>query len=164
MLTNCIYLEDASVTIEGIKFYGTPWTNSRKNIREEGFKIPISDAEKWEEVCSSIPSDTHVLVSHCPPLGIQDLNSHGQMCGSESLLKHVVERIKPRYHIFGHIHEGKNFSLEESTSSSNVAKCLAYGVVTNGTTTFANASACIKTPSGKVPKNPPIVFDLQRTE
>jgi len=152
MLTNCIYLEDTSVTIEGIKFYGTPWTNSRSNIREEGFKIPISDVEKWEEVCSSIPSDTDILISHCPPLGIRDVNSHGQMCGSELLLKHVVERIKPRYHIFGHIHE-------------------AYGVVTNGTTTFANASTCINKPSGKVspklvkvPENPPIVFDLQRTE
>ena len=33
------------------------------------------------------------------------------MCGSESLLKHVVERVKPIYHIFGHIHDGKDCTI-----------------------------------------------------
>jgi hypothetical protein len=26
--SNCIYLQDSGVEVEGLKFYGTPWTNS----------------------------------------------------------------------------------------------------------------------------------------
>ena len=38
----------------------------------------------------------------------------------------------------------------------------AYGMANNGTTTFVNAAACVNTTKGKIPRNPPIVFDLQR--
>ena len=71
-LTNCIYLEDNSVTIEGIKIYGTPHTML---VDEEGsskaFQIPSSDVKRWEEIWSNIPSDTDIVVSHSPPYGIQ---------------------------------------------------------------------------------------------
>jgi len=107
-LTNCTYLEDTSVTIEGLKIYGTPHTKRVDEGSNKAFQIPSSDVKRWEEVWSNIPSDTDILVSHCPPYGIQDANEDGMPCGSESLLKHVVDRVKPRYHIFGHIHEGKN--------------------------------------------------------
>ncbi|ETO25374.1 hypothetical protein RFI_11761 [Reticulomyxa filosa] len=33
VMTNCTFLHDEAVTIEGIKFYGTPWT---RNLYEEG--------------------------------------------------------------------------------------------------------------------------------
>ena len=66
------------------------------------------------------------------------------MCGSEVLLRHVVERVKPKYHIFGHIHN-------------------SYGIVTNGPTTFANAASCIEG-FPRIPKNTPLVFDLQRRD
>lgn len=56
------------------------------------------------------------------------------------LLTTVEHRVKPSYHIFGHIHEG-------------------YGVTTNGTTTFINASTCDKNYNAR---NEPIVFDLPR--
>merc|ERR1712037_767457 len=103
--------------------------------------IPHTDVCRWEQVCSNIPSDTDILISHCPPYGILDVNAEGERCGSKILLTHVVERVKPKYHIFGHIHE-------------------AYGMANNGTTTFVNAAACINTVEGKIPRNPPIVFDL----
>ena len=83
-----------------------------------------------------------ILVSHSPPLGIQDSNGKGNVCGSEVLLRHVVERVKPMYHIFGHIHE-------------------SYGIATNGKTTFANAASCTHG-IPRVAENPPFVFDLER--
>ena len=63
---------------------------------------------------------------------------HGHRAGCFDLLRHVQNRIKPKYHVFGHIHEG-------------------YGTSTNGTTTFINAST-----SGAQykPLQLPIVFDL----
>ena len=140
-LTNCIYLEDASITIEGFKIYGTPW-QPLFGRGDRAFQIPHSDVDSWEKVCSKIPKDTDILISHAPPLGIQDANDDGHKCGSEVLLRHVVERVKPKYHIFGHVHE-------------------SYGTATNGLTTFANAASC-RHALPRVAVNPPIVFDLHR--
>ena len=66
--------------------------------------------------------------------------SQHQRAGCVDLLSAVTERIRPLYHVFGHVHEG-------------------YGVTTNQTTTFINASTC--TLSYR-PNNAPIVFDLPR--
>ena len=57
---------------------------------------------KWD----AIPSDTDILITHGPPLGIFDKNINGFECGCGDLLQAVKERVRPRLHIFGHIHEG----------------------------------------------------------
>lgn len=51
-----------------------------------------------------------VLITHKPPLGIQDgIVMYGP--GSELLLEKVKE-VRPSVHVFGHIHEGyKSFPL-----------------------------------------------------
>ena len=54
--------------------------------------------------------------------------------------KELFNRIKPKYHVFGHIHEG-------------------YGTSTNGATTFINASTCNYQYR---PLQLPIVFDLPK--
>ena len=61
-----------------------------------------------------------------------------QRAGCLDLLDTVTRRVRPAYHVFGHIHEG-------------------YGATTNGTTTFVNASTCTVRYQ---PDNPPLVFDL----
>ena len=99
-----------------------------------------NDEEVWEEVCSKIPSDTDILITHGPPLGIQDANLEGNRCGSEIIRRHVVERVQPKYHIFGHIHE-------------------SYGIARYGQTIFANAASCTRS-HGSL--NPPIVLDTER--
>ena len=141
-LTNCIYLQDNHVTIEGYKIYGTPWQPLFFGHGHRAFQIMHSDVEQWENVCSKIPSDTDILVSHGPPLGIQDVDAEGNMCGSEVLLRHIVKRVKPMYHIFGHIHA-------------------SHGIATNGLTTFVNAASC-RQGIPRVAVNPPIVFDIER--
>ena len=93
------YLQDESINIEGIKFYGSPWQPEFNNW---AFNLKRGDElkKKWE----LIPQDTDFLITHCPPKGILDfvkpLNT-----GCEELLE-VVSKIKPRYHVFGHVHEG----------------------------------------------------------
>ena len=72
ILTNCIYLEDKSVMVEGYKIYGTPWQPLFfGNVEDWAFAIPHLNVRAWEEVCSKIPADIDILVSHSPPLGIQ---------------------------------------------------------------------------------------------
>ncbi|KAK1906228.1 Metallophosphoesterase domain containing protein 1 [Dissostichus eleginoides] len=61
-----------------------------------------------------------------------------QRVGCMELLNTVQRRVQPKFHVFGHIHEG-------------------YGMMTDGTTTFINASACTV---NFMPMNAPIVFDL----
>lgn len=57
---------------------------------------------KWNE----IPEDTDILVSHGPPFGIGDCCRSGLCVGCPILLSAVQERVKPKIHAFGHIHEG----------------------------------------------------------
>ena len=50
--------------------------------------------------------DTDVLITHGPPFGVLDkTNILGPHLGCEELAK-AVSRIKPRLHVFGHIHGG----------------------------------------------------------
>ncbi|KAK4309551.1 hypothetical protein Pmani_018814 [Petrolisthes manimaculis] len=133
LLTNATYLQDQPLTICGIKLYGTPWQPEFCNW---AFNLPRGHKclEKWD----SIPDDTVVLITHTPPIGHGDLCCTGVRAGCVELLTTVQTRVKPKYHVFGHIHEG-------------------YGVTTDGKTIFINASTCN---SSYVPINPPIVFDV----
>jgi len=131
LITNAIYLKDSSVVIDGVKFYGAPWQpcffNWAFNL-ERGTELK----EKWD----LIDSDTDVLITHGPPHGYLDETLEGEHVGCEELIK-VVCCIKPKLHIFGHIHYG-------------------YGSVRVGATTFVNASTCTER---YAPVNEPLVFD-----
>ena len=47
-----------------------------------------------------------VLVTHGPPIGHGDECEGGHRAGCVDLLAEVQNRIKPKYHVFGHVHEG----------------------------------------------------------
>lgn len=112
------YLQDSGVDIEGVKFWGSPWTplflNWAFNLKRGR---PLAD--KWAQV----PLDTQVLITHGPPLGILDVTRHGLNVGCEELAAALENRLRPDVHVFGHIHEG-------------------YGTYTRNGTRFVNASSC----------------------
>ncbi|MGA1870330.1 MAG: metallophosphatase domain-containing protein [bacterium] len=115
-LCHCIYLQDSGIEIEGIKIYGSPWQpwffDWAFNL-QRGRQIK----EKWD----LIPDDTDVLITHGPPFGILDtVDGHSEGC--EELLK-AIYRIKPKYHIFGHIHEGYGQSFQNNTLFINASIC-----------------------------------------
>ena len=113
--TNLNYLNDSGCEIEGIKFWGSPIQPTFFNWafnRERGEEIK----KYWD----LIPNDTDVLITHGPPHKILDLTKNGEYVGCEELKKKVLE-IKPKLHVFGHIHE-------------------AYGKTVRNKTTFVNAS------------------------
>lgn len=105
LLTNCIYLEDSGVEIEGIKFWGSPW---QPQFFDWAFNLHRGPElqEKW----ALIPSETDVLITHGPPMGIGDL-THRQgtleavNTGCVDLKREILNRIRPKAHIYGHIHE-----------------------------------------------------------
>lgn len=110
-----IYLEDSSVTIEGIKIWGspiTPYFFDWAFNRERG-----ADIKRYWDM---IPNDVDILVTHGPPLNHGDRVKSGERVGCKDLLE-AVEDVKPTYHVFGHIHED-------------------YGQTENEDTIFVNAS------------------------
>jgi Icc-related predicted phosphoesterase len=143
-ISQAVYLQDEALTIDGLKLWGSPW---QPRFMNWAFNLPRGPAlrEKWRQ----IPSDVDLLITHGPPRGIRDQPGKwlpralsfvaGQRghAGCEEL-RAAVERIRPRLHVFGHIHEG-------------------YGSETRDGTTFVNASSC---DADYRPQNPPIVLDL----
>ncbi|XP_044763145.1 UPF0046 protein C25E10.12 [Coccinella septempunctata] len=136
-LSNCTYLEDSGIELYGIKIYGSPW---QPEFGGWAFNIPRGEKclSKWDK----IPEDTDILITHTPPLGHGDLVCSGVRAGCVELLQTVQKRVKPKYHVFGHIHEG-------------------YGVSSDGRIIFINASTC---DINYIPKNLPIVFDVPLPE
>lgn len=129
---NVIYLNDSGCTINNINIYGSPitpefmdWAFNRKRG---------ADIQKHWKL---IPKDTDILITHGPPFGKLDANANNYRTGCEDLLK-TVSTIKPKYHIFGHIHE-------------------AYGMTYNEDTTFINAS--ILDEHYRI-KNAPVLFEF----
>lgn len=99
LVTNAIYLQDEAIVIEGIKIWGSPW---QPWFFDWAFNLyrgqPI--AAKW----ALIPNDTQLLITHGPPAGILDRTYSDYNVGCADLLERVLQ-IKPRLHVFGHIHE-----------------------------------------------------------
>jgi len=133
LITNAIYLRDRAVGIEGLTVYGSPWQpwfyDWAFNLRR-GAEI----AARW----ARIPQTTDILVTHGPPAGHGDRTSSGQVAGCKDLLDRLGQ-VRPRLHVFGHIHEG-------------------YGTTLEGNTTCINAS-CLDL--GYKPVNAPVVFDWE---
>ena len=112
------YLQDSGVEIDGVRFWGAPW---QPWFLDWAFNLPRKGAA-LRETWNKIPMKTEVLITHGPPHGIQDQVGRGEHLGCEELTARLAT-VKPRLHIFGHIHDG-------------------YGVTRTKPTTYINASIC----------------------
>lgn len=113
-----IYLQDEAITLEGIKFYGTPWMPP---FYDWAFMLDEGDLKSYY---GAIDDDTQVLITHCPPKGILDRNMDADdqvRCGSESLAERIKQLPKLTHHIFGHIHGGYGNVKVNGVSYHNVA-------------------------------------------
>jgi Icc-related predicted phosphoesterase len=115
LLTAATYLQDEAVVIEGVKFYGSPW---QPWFMDWAFNLPRGPelAQRW----ARIPEDTDILITHGPPLGIGDRIDSGEHVGCEDLLRRV-QQVRPKLHLFGHIHEARGIWTEGVTTFANVA-------------------------------------------
>lgn len=135
LIRNATYLRDSGVEIEGLKFWGSPWTPV---FFDWAFNLARGPAiaERW----AKIPADTDVLITHGPPAGILDqviTANDSQSVGCDDLANEL-KRLSVKMHVFGHIHE--------SYGQRRLDDCL-----------FVNASTC----NGSFrPLNPPVVVDI----
>lgn len=137
---NCLaphinYLQDSEITIDGVRIYGSPW---QPEFCDWAFNLPRGAAlkEKWDK----IPAGIDILVTHGPAFGYGDMTERGEPVGCEELAI-AIQRVKPKVHIFGHIHN-------------------AYGRYDADGVIFINASICDEE---YVPSNAPIVLDFPNT-
>ena len=131
LVTNAVYLCDEAVEIEGLRIWGSPWQPWFYDWAFNLARGPEIRA-KWD----LIPEDCDILVTHGPPAGHGDVTVRGEGVGCEDL-REAVRRVRPRLHVFGHIHEG-------------------YGLTRADGTVFVNASSC---DVRYRPVNPPIVLE-----
>lgn len=132
LIKNALYLEDSGIEIDGIKFWGSPWQPFFCN-----WAFNLQRGPELAEIWAKIPSDIDVLITHTPPYGILDEICNGERVGCQDL-SDALKRVKPKVHVFGHIHED-------------------YGVLEKEGTTYVNAS--LSNVHYQM-VNPPIVIDL----
>jgi Icc-related predicted phosphoesterase len=122
---NIIYLENSGCEIEGLKFWGSPYTPMFMNwafMRNRG--------KDMFEIWKNIPKNLDVLITHGPPFGILDKNLENDCVGCEELLKKVKE-VEPKYHLFGHIHGSQGILKKEKTTFINASVMNEDYVVVN---------------------------------
>eukprot|EP01080_Neovahlkampfia_damariscottae_P003801 gene3801-6962_t len=129
-LSNCTYLLDSSIMIDGIKFFGSPWTRS-VNM---GYS---KKAELLKTHWKIIERDTDILITHSPSFNILDL-AWGkyknfdvcEVCGkTHPNFKHwgdyhlgkEILSVKPKVHIFGHVHDDAGYRIESGILRINAA-------------------------------------------
>lgn len=111
-----IYLNDSGTTIDGIKVWGspvTPWFFSWAFNKRRGEGI----RKHW----NLIPTDTDLLITHGPPYGILDAVINQRRTGCKDLLQKVQE-VKPKVHVFGHIHE--SYGVQKTMGTQFINCCL----------------------------------------
>jgi predicted phosphohydrolase len=116
-LTSAVYLQDSSITIDGVSFYGSPW---QPEFCQWAFNLPRS-GEQLNLCWSKVPTGVDVLITHGPPNGILD-TVRGHHVGCE-ILRVALKRIRPKIHIFGHLHDGYGRDEVDGTVFANVAIC-----------------------------------------
>lgn len=96
-----IYLENESVTIEGLNIWGSPYSPT---FNDWCF---MKARDKLNRVWETIPDNTDIVVVHGAPKGILDLSYNKknelEFCGCSALKKRVL-KLQPSLCLFGHIH------------------------------------------------------------
>lgn len=136
---NIIYLEDDWTLIDGISIWGSPATPNFGNW------YFMKDRSKMDKLYSSIPDWIDIVVSHGPPKGILDLSydqdNKLEFCGCKSLKNHMLNRVKPKYCFFGHIHNTKDII------NSGTMKLAGYDTI------FSNGAVMCDGKFGKLVSN-----------
>lgn len=134
---SCHYLRNTSVTIEGIKFWGSPYSNTF------GHWAFMEDDDDLALIWDQIPDDTNFVITHGPAyhtadLVLNQLYERDPHVGSMSLATKLFTLPHLKVHVCGHIHE-------------------SYGIYPGDRYLTVNASIC---DLSYVPFNHPVVLNV----
>jgi|HubBroStandDraft_3_1064219.scaffolds.fasta_scaffold06038_3 Icc-related predicted phosphoesterase len=119
-----LYLCDSGIELDGLKIWGSPWTLTFEGMNPHCKAFTVDTEEELEQKWKNIPYDIDILITHSPPWGILDaVRANPELplrsCGSLHLYLLLKYAIRPRLHVFGHIHEGYG-RLEQFTNCISV--------------------------------------------
>jgi Icc-related predicted phosphoesterase len=109
------YLKDSGIVLNDYRIWGspiTPWFFDWAFNRHRGDPI----RRHWD----LIPADTDILITHGPPFRVLDSTREGQHVGCKDLL-HVIDKVRPKAHLFGHIHESYGELNRDGTRCINAS-------------------------------------------
>jgi len=138
-----IYLNDSECVItdfdtgKDIKIWGSPvqptfcnWAFNRDIDHDNqgdpyhGFKKHPLIKPHWD----MIPDDVDILITHGPPYGIRDevprwhgISGDTEHVGCPHLMDAIENRVKPKMHVFGHIHEEYGITYKSGTMFVNAS-------------------------------------------
>ena len=114
-----------------LKIWGSPW---QPRFHNWAFNLDRGDdiKQKWD----MIPMNTDILITHGPAFGYLDTveGRRDTHLGCEELIK-AIDRVKPRFHVCGHIHTGRGVVETEMTTFINASMLderyvIAYNPIT----------------------------------
>eukprot|EP01023_Acetabularia_acetabulum_P026347 TRINITY_DN25061_c0_g1_i4.p3 TRINITY_DN25061_c0_g1~~TRINITY_DN25061_c0_g1_i4.p3 ORF type:complete len:232 (-),score=55.01 TRINITY_DN25061_c0_g1_i4:116-811(-) len=125
LLTNVTYLENESIQVEGLTFFGSPYTPRFCG----GFQLKNDQeaADIWQE----IPGATQILVVHGPPRGMMDVTSGGMRVGCPKLRERIGEMDQLQAVIWGHIHESAGV-VKDDEKGVTFVNAAQYNGIYNG--------------------------------
>lgn len=116
-LSNATLLLNEAVEVGGLKIWGSPVTPSYAGA------FGLSGLQDRERLYATIPTDTQILITHTPPFGVLD-GLHHAGCPE---LRAAVVRLRPKLHVFGHIHAGYGTHPTRHTMFVNAALLGEFG-------------------------------------
>ena len=117
LLVHAHYLQDDLAEVAGLRIWGSPW---QPWFFDWAFNLARGPAlaARW----ALVPEGVDVLLTHGPPARILDLTAREEHVGCQDLAE-AIPRIRPRLHVFGHIHESYGRSEREGTTYVNASNC-----------------------------------------
>lgn len=139
-LTNAVYLENSGVDLAGLKFWGCPVVPIEKWM---AFAVDpgVASRKYWDRV----PEGTDVLITHGPPFHILDKEGPDAVHRGCAEITRTLLRVKPRLHVFGHVHGG--YGKEAGPHGFSCVNC----------------AILVRFNNGKLGLRKPIVIDLDRS-
>jgi len=122
------YLQDDDLTLyydghngdlpeDNVRIYGSPW---QPEFCDWAFNLPRNGEEmkaRWD----AIPDNTDILITHGPPFGYLDIPGGQSIRVGCEMLRYRVDEIKPKIHVFGHIHGGHGYYFNGHTHFFNAS-------------------------------------------
>ena len=121
LLDNATVLINEGIEIDGLRIWGSPVTPLY------GGAFGLSSAEDRKRLYARIPEDTDVLITHGPPFGILDSGPDSGLHSGCRELFDAVMRVRPKLHVFGHVHGAHGIFQTDHTTFVNAALLGIHG-------------------------------------